>query len=391
MSSQKTEDNKNEIEYYDKIGNLGIDHTLNKQFSENDGGRLLTEFALVLMLLPKPPLKILDLGCGTGWTSFFLAKCGYDVIGVDLSPLAIYHANIKKRKTGLTNIKFEEGNYEDLNYKNHFDCVLFFSSLHHCQNYQIAIESAYNALKDYGICITCEPGKGHSNSKLSRAATNKYQVTELDMPPKYIIKAGKIAGFKPIGIYPNLNSINRIIEHPTVTRLLPRFALDNKIFRDFLYLIASFYSILNKRNRIGIVKLEKGKASSNISTNLMAKLNIIIQNPKIKENEPIEIQAIIKNTSRVIWLPTSISVGAVHLGIHLLSDNGDMIDQDFFRQKISAGEGRPIPTNEVVNSNFVLLPPTKGQYILEFDMVAEGVCWFSENGSVTIRIPIIVS
>ena len=117
MSSQKTEDNKNEIEYYDKIGNLGIDHTLNKQFSENDGGRLLTEFALVLMLLPKPPLKILDLGCGTGWTSFFLAKCGYDVIGVDLSPLAIYHANIKKRKTGLTNIKFEEGNYEDLNYK----------------------------------------------------------------------------------------------------------------------------------------------------------------------------------------------------------------------------------------------------------------------------------
>jgi hypothetical protein len=32
--------------------------------------------------------------------------------------------------------------------------------------------------------------------------------------------------------------------------------------------------------------------------------------------------------------------------------------------------------------------PTKGNYILEFDLVSEGVAWFSINGSKTIQVDI---
>jgi hypothetical protein len=31
--------------------------------------------------------------------------------------------------------------------------------------------------------------------------------------------------------------------------------------------------------------------------------------------------------------------------------------------------------------------PSRGDYVIEFDMVAEGVAWFSRNGSVTVKIP----
>jgi SAM-dependent methyltransferase len=41
------------------------------------------------------PCRVLDIGCGTGTHSLWLAEQGFDVLGVDLSPLAIQRAQAK--------------------------------------------------------------------------------------------------------------------------------------------------------------------------------------------------------------------------------------------------------------------------------------------------------
>ena len=41
------------------------------------------------------PCRVLDVGCGTGTHSLWLAEQGHDVLGVDLSPLAIQRAQAK--------------------------------------------------------------------------------------------------------------------------------------------------------------------------------------------------------------------------------------------------------------------------------------------------------
>lgn len=43
----------------------------------------------VIELLPPPPLKVLDVGCGEGRLGKVLFSCGYEVIGVDLDPAMV--------------------------------------------------------------------------------------------------------------------------------------------------------------------------------------------------------------------------------------------------------------------------------------------------------------
>ncbi len=50
---------------------------------------------LLLGLLPPPPARVADLGCGTGTLSALLADEGYDVTGVDFSPEMIARARRK--------------------------------------------------------------------------------------------------------------------------------------------------------------------------------------------------------------------------------------------------------------------------------------------------------
>ncbi len=47
---------------------------------------------LVDYLAPAPDSRLLDLACGKGRHSIYLAQKGYDVVGVDLSPESIAHA-----------------------------------------------------------------------------------------------------------------------------------------------------------------------------------------------------------------------------------------------------------------------------------------------------------
>lgn len=195
-----------EIDYFKNIGHEGLAHALNKPYSDFHCGRYLMELGAIMALLPPPPAKLLDLGCGTGWTSFFFARRGYDVTGQDISEVAIRWANRGREREGLDHLRFVVGDYETMSFDNEFDCAVFFDSLHHADHEEDAIRGVYRALKAGGICVTSEPGIGHERSRSSIDAVRKWRVTEKDMPPRRIIKAGQKAGFKNFETYPHTTS-----------------------------------------------------------------------------------------------------------------------------------------------------------------------------------------
>src|SRR2546425_11196692 len=67
--------------------------------------------------------KALDVGCGLGTHSIYLAKKGFDVTGIDISPAAIENAKTKAEKQGIQ-VRFMTGNAYDLKFNDEsFDFV----------------------------------------------------------------------------------------------------------------------------------------------------------------------------------------------------------------------------------------------------------------------------
>jgi SAM-dependent methyltransferase len=189
-----------EYDYFSNIGADNLRHATLKPWSDAQCGLYLMELGAMLGLMPEGG-RLLDMGCGTGWTSVLFARRGYDVVGQDLVPEAIEAGRRLKRENGLDNLDFVAGDYESLGFREEFDVVVFFDCLHHAVDEVAALASAYRALKPGGICITSEPGRGHA--RRSRAVMAEFGTTERDMHPAKIVRAGKKVGFRGASVHPH--------------------------------------------------------------------------------------------------------------------------------------------------------------------------------------------
>jgi SAM-dependent methyltransferase len=182
-----------ELTYYDRIGEEGRRHALGKPFSDDDAGLYLLRAGALLGLLPPPPGRVLDCGCGTGWLTYFLARRGYDAVGVDVAAEAIALARAHPLFRDGRAPRFDVADLEQLPFDREFDAVVFFDALHHAVDEAAAIAGAFRALKPGGVCVALEPGRGHARK--SRAIDAAFDVTDKDMPPSRVCRIGRRVGF----------------------------------------------------------------------------------------------------------------------------------------------------------------------------------------------------
>ncbi len=76
------------------------------------------------------PGRVLDLGCGTGTSSIYLAQHGWQVTGIDFSPKAIELARDKAQRAGI-HPEFHVGDASRLDFlREPFDLILDIGCLH---------------------------------------------------------------------------------------------------------------------------------------------------------------------------------------------------------------------------------------------------------------------
>ena len=189
-----------ELTYYARIGETGRQHAVLKPFSDDDCGLYFMRVGALFSLLPPPPARVLDCGCGTGWLAYFLARRGYQVVATDVAADAVRLATANPVFRQGIAPEFLVADSETLEFESAFDVVIFFDSLHHSIDELAALRRAYCALRPGGLCVVLEPGRGHQNK--SAAIDAAYDVTDKDMPPSHIWHVGRGVGFTRCQIFP---------------------------------------------------------------------------------------------------------------------------------------------------------------------------------------------
>ncbi len=110
---------------------------------------------------------VLDVGCGSGWTSLLLAQSRYRVTAVDLVPANVQLTAQRGSQWGLE-IATYVADMEELSLADRFDFALIYDALHHSARHRQAVARVAAQLKPGGWLLVGETTWLHRFSPRAR-------------------------------------------------------------------------------------------------------------------------------------------------------------------------------------------------------------------------------
>ncbi len=99
----------------------------------------------------------------------------------------------------------------------------------------------------------------------------------------------------------------------------------------------------------------------------------------------LPIRVVATNTGAATWLGSDAPAGPVRVGARVLSPEGIMLDNDYWRSELPFRRAT-FPGESVAFETTIPRPGTAA-CILDFDLVAEGVAWFNVEPAARIPLP----
>jgi 2-polyprenyl-3-methyl-5-hydroxy-6-metoxy-1,4-benzoquinol methylase len=157
-----------------------------------------TDWATIAAMLEgvdvAPGASVIDVGCGGGWTSLFLAESGYRVVGYDIVPVNVEVARARAERWGV-DAKFEVGDMEDLPAGEPADLALVFDALHHSRRQLAVLESVARRVRPGGWVLLGEPSWIHRLSPGAHATRRDLGWTERGLTMRGLRRDLHAAGF----------------------------------------------------------------------------------------------------------------------------------------------------------------------------------------------------
>ncbi|MGO9873714.1 MAG: methyltransferase domain-containing protein [Acidimicrobiia bacterium] len=344
-------------------------------YSVHESADLLTSFGALLNSLElSHGLTVLDFGVGSGWTSWMLSQLGCRVIASDISSSALEIAAARYARFPLVGHVTQpvflpfDGHHLDLDDAS-VDRVACNDAFHHVPNPEEVLAELARVLRPGGVCAMSEPGPEHSLTPQSQSEMRNFRVVERNTIVEETAPQARAVGFETyeVGVYLGLP---HFVDAEAFARTIdPASPVPNELVRSFL----------ENRRLIRMRKAGTAIVDSRRRDALTASLRVDIAADWVRLTA--------ENVGPAVWRQDPSDFGLVNAGAHLFSTDGQLLDFDFMRLRLQENDD-PIPPGGRVEVVAELPHLEPGRYRVEFDLVAEGVAWFSENGSPTVIIDI---
>lgn len=149
--------------------------------------------------------------------------------------------------------------------------------------------------------------------------------------------------------------------------------------------VIAAYLIETARNRRESVEGETNSESHLASGNYRAQITSAQQPPVMKSGAKEVLRFKVRNLGTNLWPSNSPQgwIGAVTIGDRWLTADGQNVVTEMDSRALVSHDVKPGEEIEMVLA--VTAPQAPGTYVLEIDMVHEGVTWFYQQGSRTLR------
>jgi SAM-dependent methyltransferase len=242
-------------------------------------------------------------------------------------------------------------------------------AFHHVANPTEVLTEFARVLAPAGMCVMSEPGPGHSRSTAAQAEMRSFRVVERDIIVEELASQARSVGFDSVevGVYCGLPQF--VNADAFGAAIDPASPLPNELTRTFL---------ANRR----LLRLRKVGQEAIVDSLRRDALGGSLHVHVVGD----VVHARVENTGRATWLQRP-GVGMVSVGAHLFASDGHLIDLDFMRILLGAGEA-PLAPGAAIELIGELPDLGPGDFRIEFDLVAEHIAWFAENGNPTVTIAV---
>jgi SAM-dependent methyltransferase len=337
--------------------------------------RCLRTFAHVVQLLQLGlRAEVLDVGCGPGWLSELLARCGYSVTGIDISPDMVEIARDRVAALGEigegieAQAEFHAMPVRELPWRSRFDAAILYDTMHHFDNEVETLEVIRRALVPGGQLFIHEgvlPPKGSPGEQNLIDEMERFGTLESPFDPEYLQEVVERAGFVQVRRFAEVDELVELSSVRGRFRGLRRNRLQPE------------YNVVHARN----------PSAEGLGEGYAARLEA--RGSWRVDGEHLVLDVEVTNAGSSYWSPAQwypFPHGSVTLGPYWPGPEGEReveLDRVALPRALAPGDSATVELR-------VRRETARSRNAIGVDLVREGMFWFEQVGSPPLVVPVVL-